>query len=179
MILIGKRFPCHSISAAAVPSGANHWSCGEPLSFHFSFIIYCLLLALYSSNQAITSLYFPVMSIEFPGPHKETGCCLLSLVTLRRIKAFRTEHIWRFLKSSLRLPKHVSHELEMSKCVCSLVPDSVQGINILRARGLLSYVGFTYASKQMEQNNDVIRFSVLWGGKVAFCLHCSSPVILH
>jgi hypothetical protein len=89
----------------------------EPLSFHFSFIIYCLLLALYSSNQAITSLYFPVMSVEFPGLHKETGCCLPSLATLRENKGFSDWTYLAIFEIIVTAAETRVRELKMSKCV--------------------------------------------------------------
>jgi hypothetical protein len=100
--------------------------CWESLSSHFSFIMYSLLLTLCNSNQAITSLYFPVMSSEFPAPHKETDYCSPSLAE----RLLLTERTFLAIFWNQRVL-----ELKMSRCV-SLASCSVPGINILSPCGL-------------------------------------------
>jgi hypothetical protein len=82
-----SRAHCYAISAP-LHLCRHYYIWRQPLLLRrafvllFSFIIYSLLLALCSRNQAITSLYFRLMSIEFPGPHKEIDCYLPSLAAL-------------------------------------------------------------------------------------------------
>jgi hypothetical protein len=151
LLLIGARSPRLSISAAAVTSGAEHCCCEEPLFSYFSFIMCSQLLALCSRNQAITCLHIPVMPIEFPGPHKEIDHSLPSLAALGRMRASHRTHVAIFRISTC--PQIEDDEVR------SLGSDSVQGIHVL------GYTGFICSLKRLEQNSDVIQFSVARNGK--------------